>query len=67
MQAAAAIAGGFNLGDSENAAIAQGNTRSAEVNVTRLCDLTINVLQDAASAKSDNRSSTHWMTSGVER
>jgi hypothetical protein len=66
VQAAGAIVRGCNLGDSENTPIARGNTYSAAMNGTRLPDITINVLQDAASAKSDARSSTPWMTSGVE-
>jgi hypothetical protein len=66
VRAAAAIAPGFAPNDSENTAIAQGNTHSAKVKRTRRRDLTINVLQDAASEKGNDGSSSHWFTSGVE-
>jgi hypothetical protein len=67
VQAAAAIAGDFTLGDCEDTAIAHGNTHSTEVLRTRLRDLTINVRQHAASAKRDDRSATHRVTSSIER
>ena len=66
VRAAAAIAPGFTPNDSENTAIAKGNTHSAKVKRTRRRDLTINVLQDAASEKGNDGSSSHWVTSDVE-
>ena len=64
---AAAIAIGFTPSDSENTAIAQGNTHIAEAKGTRRRDLTINALKDAISAKRDDHSSVHRVMSGIAR
>jgi len=55
------------LGASENAAIAQSNTHSTEVNRTRRRDLRIDALKAATSAQRHDRSSTHRVTRSVER
>ena len=64
---AAAIAIGFTPSDSENTAIAQGNTHIAEAKGTRRRDLPINALKDAISAKRDDHSSVHRVMSGIAR
>ena len=57
----------FTLGDSENAASEQCNTHSAEVERTRPRDLTTNALKHTVSAQRNVTSSTHQVTSGIER
>jgi hypothetical protein len=58
--AAAATAPGFTPSNSENTAIAQGNTHIAEVKRTRRRDLMINSLKVAVSATMDDCSSAQW-------
>jgi len=65
--AAAAITLGSTRSDSENTAIAQRNPRSAEVKRTGRCELRINALKDAVSARRKYSSSAYRVTSGVER
>ena len=65
--AAAAITPGATHGDAENTAIAQGNTRSAEVKRSGRRDLTLKSLEHAVSVGRHGNCSAHRTTSGIAR